>query len=286
MDEKPEGPSHWRVLRSLWRASRSRPPRPTGRGTFDHESLAPILDRVARSGIAGAASLREELAAYRGSLGIVDPDQLNRDEALAFWINLYNAEVLAAAVDAREEGLDSLLRIPDAFDRRRFTIAGEILSLDDIEHGKIRRFGDPRIHAALVCGCVSCPSLPAEPMRGADLHELLDAATTSFLAEGGTVADPDAGELRLSRIFMWYGADFVYPKTMPRWRPVARRSVALSLRRWMPDEEVRWLENERPRIHFLPYDWTLACRVGQPPVASTLSAGIDTRISPRKSPTA
>ncbi len=286
MDEKPKGPSHWRVLRSLWRANRSRPPGPTGSGTFDHESLAPILDLVARSGIAGASSLREELADYRRSLGIVDPDQLNRDEALAFWINLYNAEVLAAAVVAREEGLDSLLRIPDAFDRRRCTIAGEALSLDDIEHGKIRRFGDPRIHAALVCGSVSCPSLPAEPMRGVDLHDLLDAATTSFLAEGGTVADPDAGELRLSRIFMWYGADFVYPNTMPRWRPMARRSIALSLRRWMSDEEVRWLESERPRIHFLPYYWTLACRVGQPPVSSTLSAGIDTRISPRKSPTA
>ena len=286
MDEQPKGPSHWRVLRSLWRASRSRPPGPTGSGTFDHESLAPILDLVARSGIAGAASLHEELAAYRRSLGIIDPDQLNRDEALAFWINLYNAEVLAAAVDAREKGLDSLLRIPDAFDRRRRTIAGEVLSLDDIEHGKIRRFGDPRIHAALVCGSVSCPALPAEPARGADLHELLDAATTVFLAEGGAAADPDAGELRLSRIFMWYGADFVYPKTMPRWRPVARRSIALSLRRWMPDDEVRWLENERPRIHFLPYDWTLACRVGQPPVASNPSAGTDTRISPRKSPTA
>ena len=286
MDEQPKGPSHWRVLRSLWRASRSRPPGPTGSGTFDHESLAPILDLVVRSGIAGAASLHEELAAYRRSLGIIDPDQLNRDEALAFWINLYNAEVLAAAVDAREKGLDSLLRKPDAFDRRRRTIAGEVLSLDDIEHGKIRRFGDPRIHAALVCGCVSCPALPAEPARGADLHELLDAATTAFLAEGGAAADPDAGELRLSRIFMWYGADFVYPKTMPRWRPVARRSIALSLRRWMPDDEVRWLENERPRIHFLPYDWTLACRVGQPPVASNLSAGTDTRISPRKSPTA
>jgi hypothetical protein len=286
MDEKPKGPSHWRILRSLWRANRSQPPRPAGSGTFDHESLAPILDLVARSGIAGAASLREELAAYRRSLVIIDPGQLNRDEALAFWINLYNAEVLAAAVDARENGLDSLLRIPDAFDRRRCTIAGEVLSLDDIEHGKIRRFGDPRVHAALVCGSVSCPSLPAEPMRGADVQDQLDAATTSFLAEGGAVADLDAGELRLSRIFLWYGADFVYPKTMPRWRPVIRRSIALSLRRWMPDEEVRWLENERPRIHFLPYDWTLACRVGQPPVSSTLSAGIDTRISPRKSPTA
>ena len=64
------------------------------------------------------------------------------------------------------------------------------------------------------------------------------------------------------------------------------RSIVRSLRRWMPDEEVRWLENECPRIRFLPYDWALACRAGQPPVASTLSAGIDTRISPLKSPTA
>ena len=51
--------------------------------------------------------------------------------------------------------------------------------LDDIEHGKVRRFGDPRIHSALVCGSVSCPTLRFEPYEG----DRLDAS-----------ADPDVAD--------------------------------------------------------------------------------------------
>ena len=57
---------------------------------------------------------------------------------------------------------------PGAFDAPWAMVGGESLSLNDIEHGKIRRFRDPRIHAALVCGSVSCPTLRYEPF-GEDL---------------------------------------------------------------------------------------------------------------------
>lgn len=286
MKGQPRGPSPSRVLRSTWRAGRRRPPRPSGTGAFDHGSLKPILASVATDGIRGAAPLRGALAEYRASLRTADPDLLSRDEALAFWINLYNAEVLETALEARDTGLDSLLRERDVFDRPRVEIAGEMLSLDDIEHGKVRRFGDPRVHAVLTCASVSCPTLPGEPVRGTGLHESLDAAMRDFLREGGAVVDHDSNEVRLSRIFLWYGADFVYPESMPRWRPVLRRSLVQSLGAWLSPADSRWLAEARPRIRFQPYDWSLSCRVAQSPDASTMSAGIDTRTTPRKSPTA
>jgi hypothetical protein len=59
----------------------------------------------------------------------------------------------------------SVLRMPGAFSAPFVTVAGERLSLDAIEHAKIRRFADPRIHAALVCGSVSCPTLRPPPTR-------------------------------------------------------------------------------------------------------------------------
>jgi len=214
-----------------------------------------------------------------------DPDRLGHDETLAFWINLYNAEVLEAALEATEMGLDSLLRARDIFDRPLTRIAGESLSLDDIEHGKIRRFRDPRIHAVLICGSVSCPTLPPEPIQGTGLDAQLDAAMRDFLREGGAVFDRGFNEVSLSRIFLWYGADFVFPQSMPRWRPVSRRALVRSLSPWLAPEESRWLAEARPRTRFQPYDWDLSCRVAQSPDASTMSAGIDTRTTPRKSPT-
>ena len=286
MNQVPKGPPTWRVVRSVWRASRVRHPKPAGVGTFNHEPLAPILGAVAESGLSGASKLRPELVAYRDSLRLADPDSLSQDESLAFWINLYNAEVLEAALQARDEQLDSLVRARDVFDRPRAKIAGEALSLDDIEHGKIRRFSDPRVHAVLTCGSVSCPTLPAGPLVGDGLDSRLDEAMVDFLREGGGTLDRESNEVRLSRIFLWYGADFVHPASMPRWRPVSHRSVTLSLEEWMPSEDVRWMREARPRTRFQPYDWGLSCRVAQSPVSSSRSAGMDTRTTPRKSPTA
>ena len=42
------------------------------------------------------------------------------------------------------------------------------MTLDDIEHGTIRGnlYDEPRIHAALNCGSVSCPDLRPEPYSG------------------------------------------------------------------------------------------------------------------------
>lgn len=286
MNQVPKGPPTWRVIRSVWRASRVRRPKPVGAGTFNHQLLAPILCTVAESGLAGATRVRTELTAYRQSLHTTDPDGLSHADALAFWINLYNAEVLEAALEARDAHLDSLIRVQDVFDRPRGEISGEMLSLDDIEHGKIRRFGDPRVHAVLTCGSVSCPTLPARPLVGDGLDDQLDAAMVNFLHEGGATLDRESNEVRLSRIFLWYGADFVHPASMPRWRPVTRRSVTLSLEAWMSPEDATWVREARPRTRFQPYDWGLSCRVAQSPGSSTRSAGMDTRITPLNSPTA
>jgi hypothetical protein len=274
-----------RVLRSSWRASRKRPPAPHGDETFDHQPLAPILTALAERGLEGVVPFRDVLTSYRNSLRTVDPDRLGRHDALAFWINLYNAEVLEAASEARDANLDSLVRLRDMFDRPRVEISGEYLSLDDIEHGKVRRFGDPRVHAVLTCGSVSCPTLLSRPLVGRGLDASLDEAMVNFLKEGGATIDRDANVVALSRIFLWYGADFAYPESMPRWRPVSGRSVMRSLAMWMSPEDATWVREARPRPRFLRYDWGLSCRVRHPSGASTRSAGIDTRITPRKSPT-
>ena len=105
-------------------------------------------------------------------------------------------------------------------------VAGEKLSLIDIEHGKIRRFSDPRIHGALVCGSLSCPTLRPEPFVGSTLQEQLNDQMAQFLRLGGAVVDRDAGVLSLSRVFRWYGSDFVRPRIMPLLFPTRMHRVA------------------------------------------------------------
>jgi hypothetical protein len=250
-------------MRSLIHASSRRRPNPRGDGSFDHSGMQPLLAAVASGGVRALQDLGDELSSYRHALYALDPDELGPDEALAYWLNLYNAEMLELPREAYAAGHDSLLRVPGVFDRPRALVAGERLSLDDIEHGKVRRFKDPRVHAALVCGSVSCPSLRAEPYAGPRLQAQLADQMRSFLAAGGAVPDEERGELRLSRIFLWYGSDFVRPRMMPAWLPVSRRAVAGSLRLWLSEQAAAWMEGTRPTIRFQPYDWSLGCAVEQ-----------------------
>jgi hypothetical protein len=236
--------------------ARTKRPVPTGTAQFDHEGLRPTLGTLAREGLSGVAEHTVDLTRYLASVGSADPDGLSRDEALAFWINVYNACAIKLAVEAYRRGEWTVLRVPGVFSRAELEVAGERLSLNAIEHGKVRRFGDPRIHAALVCGSLSCPTLRPEPYDGDTIADTLELQMTSFVANGGALAGDD-DEVLLSRIFLWYGPDFVRPARMPSFVPVSVRRTVKALSPWLP-ESLR----ERTEVRFQTYDWRLACEVG------------------------
>ncbi len=177
---------------------------------------------------------------------------------MAFWLNLYNAGALRLTATAADASAPSVLRVPGGFDRPFVEVDGERLSLDAIEHAKVRRFGDPRIHGALVCGSVSCPTLRSTPYLGADLDRQLDDQMRWFLASGGAVTGVES--VMLSRVFLWYGPDFVRPTRMPAFLPTPRRAVASSLVPWL-SSEVAAAVTSGSRIEFQPYDWGLRCAV-------------------------
>jgi hypothetical protein len=228
---------------------------------IDHGALSPILDDLRGGGIRTLIDNVGDIHAYRSTLASVSPDRSDPAGALAYWLNLYNAGALLAAEEALRSGATSILRLPNAFGRRDVAVDGEALSLDDIEHGKIRRFGDPRVHAALVCGSVSCPTLRSEPFTGQRLDEQLDDQMRTFLASGGAVADRASGVVHLSSIFLWYGRDFTRPDAMPTLAPEFPDRLRDTIAWWMSDDERDWVWTDAPSIAFLPYDWGLACSV-------------------------
>lgn len=255
------GPNPVRVAFSVYRARRVRLPEPLGHDTADHETLARALDAIAAEGLARLPSERPRIDDYRTSLEAIDPDRLQPAEALAYWLNLYNAGALALAAAARDDDRASVLRVPGAFTGTWARVAGEDLSLTDIEHGKIRRFKDPRIHGALVCGTASCPTLRFEPYYGPKLDTQLDEQMRHFLNAGGATPDKSENRLMLSRIFLWYGGDYTRPERMPTWLPPSKRGLAGALIRWLEPDVAAWVLERKPSIGFQAYDWELACSV-------------------------
>jgi hypothetical protein len=242
-------------------ARRLRTPSPSGDVVVDHSGLQPVLDGLASKGIAGLPPRRPDLERYRDLLMGFDPDDMGPAEALAYWVNLYNAGALFAAIDAIDGGEASLLRVPGVFSRPWVEVAGERLSLDDIEHGKVRRFGDPRVHAALVCGSVSCPTLRREPFTGDRLDRQFDDQMRRFLAGGAASIDRAGSTISLSRIFLWFGRDFIRPDTMPAILPADPELVRDTVAWWLPEDDRAYVWDHAPRVEFLAYDWALACTV-------------------------
>ena len=257
------GPNPAVAAWSMLRARRLSTPHPDPRSTIviDHGDLSDVLNDLAHSGIASLTGNATTLERYRHSMEEVEPGRLNAPEALAFWMNLYNAGALRAAGLAFDEDMGSVLRVPGAFSSVWAHVSGADLSLDDIEHGKIRRFGDPRIHGALVCGSVSCPTLRAEPFTGAMLDHQLDDQLRFFLSHGAGTLNRVDNTVSLSSVFKWYGRDFTSPQTMPNLVPANTERLRNTVAYWFEPDDAADIWANQPKVVFLPYDWGLGCSV-------------------------
>jgi hypothetical protein len=108
-----------------------------------------------------------------------------------------------------ESPLQSVRDAGAFFQRVKVDVGGKDFSLDDIEHGILRKMGDPRIHMALVCASRSCPKLLPRAYRAADLDAVLDRQARDFLADPSRNRfDAAAKTAHLSSIFKWFGGDF------------------------------------------------------------------------------
>lgn len=134
----------------------------------------------------------------------------SHEELLAFYINSYNVLALKTVID--NWPLDSIKDVGNLFSpvwkRPAGTVGGRTLSLDDIEHGVLRKMNEPRIHFALVCASVSCPDLRTEAYRANRLSQQLDAQCSSFLHNTGKGLQLSGRRARVSKIFKWFAADF------------------------------------------------------------------------------
>lgn len=223
--------------------------------TVDHSRFARIVAAHADGWSVDYPALRRDpaLAAYRQVLAEVDPRRLGRAEQLAFWINAYDASVLS--IVAERWPVRSVLEIDGVFTALRFPVGRARMTLDEIEHGKVRRFGDPRVHFALSCGSVGCP--PLAVYSGPGLAAELSANSRRYLADERRGARADGSRLLLTSVVKWFAGDFAPLGGSGRRAgllaaSVRPKRVLPAVRPFLPDE----LVNLR-RVGFIDYDWSV-----------------------------
>lgn len=126
----------------------------------------------------------------------------------AFYLNAYNILVIGEIVE--NYPLASVQDMPGFFDKKQMLVAGENMTLNQLEHTKLRKlYDDPRLHFVLVCGTTSCPRLSREAYTGNELFVQLNAQTQRVLQDPAFVqVDAVAKTVKLPEIFKWYETEF------------------------------------------------------------------------------
>lgn len=178
-------------------------------------------------------------------------------QKLTFWINVYNATTQYQLKKSPEKFKNR----SEFYSSKLIVVAKQNLSLDDIEHGILRknknkyslgyfmRFGsskfvrkskvkklDYRIHFALNCGAKSCP--PIHVFKETEINKQLEDCTQSYLTAECELKNDT---LSLPRLFQWFRGDF--GGVNGRYRILVKYGVIQKM--------------ATPKIIFKDYNWDL-----------------------------
>lgn len=156
---------------------------------------------------------REVLDAYIERMQRIPVSRLNRDEQLAYWLNLHNALTIKILADDKgKRPIDSYRGFPNsdgkAFSQPIVTVEGVKLSVDQIVNDVIRaEFKDPTALYGVFTGAKGSAPLLDVPYKGSEIRQQLAAQAAAFINEGDAVRIK-SGKLELSKFYEWYGDDF------------------------------------------------------------------------------
>jgi Protein of unknown function, DUF547 len=225
--------------------------------TFDHSKFDQVLKKyVDDKGLVDYNSIAKDkrFAEYMQSLQRAKVEEFSRDGQLAFWINAYNAVTIDKVIkkkpkkSVRETFVPGVWTGTKFFTSREHVVAGKRLSQDDIEHEILRKqLKEPRIHFAIICASMGCPPLPRIAYTEENVQTRLEEETRKYLnSPRGTRIDRAENTLHLSKLFDWFGSDFIYKSG----------SVSAFMQPYL-HEEVRIFLERDPMISYLEYNWAL-----------------------------
>ena len=270
----------WNPLGSGWSVGREVPP--SERVPIDairHDAW----DRLLHAYVDGAGRVdyarwkadgTEPLDDYLAELSRADLEaDAGLESTLAYWINAYNALTIRGIL--REYPTDSIRNHTSAIGGYNIwkdltlRVGGENVTLDEIEHQKLRPLDEPRIHFAIVCASNSCPRLLNEAYTADAISSQLDSNAREFFSHGENFRFTDSGDDRqtlvLSPILDWFGADFgvTIPERLER------------IADYVPADQREKLLDAGVELEFDEYDWRLNDRATPPQRGEDTSGDAD-----------
>ena len=162
----------------------------------------------------------------------------SKSDSLAYFINAYNAVTVKLILD--KYPLKSIRNLVTPWRFKRFTLNGEKVSLNHIEHEILRKMNEPRMHFAINCASASCPKLINVAFESHTMEKQLEQVTRDF------INNPKRNKLsekkiEISRIFQWFSDDF------------GNKKERIAFIRKYANQPF----NENPKVDFLTYNWQL-----------------------------
>jgi len=215
---------------------------------LDHSTFDRILKKYVKSGVVNYKGLKadKDFPGYLQTISHTKVSGLSQSEQLSFWINAYNASCLNGVL--RRYPIKSVMNDKQFFSKKEHKVAGQTLSLNDVEHGILRKqFKEPRIHFAVNCASKSCPPLADTAYVASKLNSQLDAAARRFINDPTRNKFDVAGKkAMLSALFKWYGKDFG-----------SQSQMLNTIAKYASASVAGMLRSGNVAVSYLRYDWGL-----------------------------
>lgn len=221
---------------------------PSARKRFSHADWQSVLERFVRpDGLVDYQALARDRAALDRYVAAIRRDSPSsspalfptRDEALAYYLNAYNAHVFAGVLSRGPEKSSvwsGLISGFNFFVRMKVVVGGERMSLKTLEEEHIlKTFQEPRVHAALNCASIGCPPLSRRAYEADSLDAQLQEAMQNWVADPyHCKVDTAARSVTLNKIFDWFRDDFIgYEKRLGNQEP----SLISYVNRFRPESD-------------------------------------------------
>ena len=216
--------------------------------SFDHSAFDKLLKHnVNKKGLVNYEGFKnnDSFKKYLKQIGEASVDKFSESEKLAFYINTYNALIIKNVLD--HPNIKSPMEVDGFFKKIKFEVAGEHITLDELEHNYTLKIDGVLPHFGLVCGAKSCPKLIAKSYSSKDVFKQLKKNAKEFLGDKSrNYYDKENDTLHLSAIFNWFKGYFEtkYGTLTKAVKLLSSKKIGLDI-------------SSSTKVKFLKYNWKL-----------------------------
>jgi hypothetical protein len=216
---------------------------------FDHSIFDALLSvNVNDSGMVNYRSFinNQKFATYLKAIENADISGFTKEEKLAFYINAYNATVIKNVIDHLP--INSPMDVDGFFNKKKHTIAGKEITLDELEHNYALKIEPVLSHFGLVCAAFSCPKLIRTAYEGESVLKQLEKNGRIYFNDlDKNRIDRENNILYLSEIFKWFRDSFA-----KKYGSLKETAI-----HFLNDDDSNFLMKNEVSVKYLKYNWKL-----------------------------